>query len=64
MLESLRAYGTDRLASGDEQLDAAAALAAYALQVAEDAAPATRPGPMSERRFAGWTPKRRPCRRD
>ncbi len=44
MLESLRAYGADRLAAAGEQPKAAAALAAYALQVAEDAAAATRPG--------------------
>ena len=45
MLESLRTYGAGLLAFAGEQLDATAALAAYALQVAEDAAPATRPGP-------------------
>jgi len=44
MLESLRAYGADRLTSAGEQSEAAAALARYALQVAEQAAMATRPG--------------------
>jgi len=43
MLESLRAYGADRLASAGEQPAAAAALARYALHVAEQAAVATRP---------------------
>jgi non-specific serine/threonine protein kinase len=38
MLESLRAYGLDRLTAADEQPEAAAALAGHALQVAEQAA--------------------------
>jgi predicted ATPase/DNA-binding CsgD family transcriptional regulator len=38
MLETLRAYGVSRLADADEQLDAAAALAGFALQVGEQAA--------------------------
>ena len=38
MLETLRAYGPDRLAEAGEQPGAAAALARYALQVAEQAA--------------------------
>jgi non-specific serine/threonine protein kinase len=38
MLETLRAYGRDRLAEAAEQPGAAAALAGYALQVAEQAA--------------------------
>jgi predicted ATPase/DNA-binding CsgD family transcriptional regulator len=37
MLETLRAYGVGRLAESGEQPDAAAVLAAYALQVAEQA---------------------------
>jgi len=45
MLESLRAYGADRLASAGEQPAAAAALARYALQVAETSSVGTRPGP-------------------
>jgi predicted ATPase/DNA-binding CsgD family transcriptional regulator len=38
MLETLRAYGLDRLAEAGEQPAAAAALAAYALRIAEQAA--------------------------
>ena len=38
MLETLRAYGLERMAKADEQHPAAAALARYALQVAERAA--------------------------
>ena len=38
MLETLRAYGLDRLAQAGEQHDAAIALAGHALQVAEQAA--------------------------
>jgi predicted ATPase/DNA-binding CsgD family transcriptional regulator len=38
MLESLRAFGLDRLADAGEQPEAAAALAEYALRVAEQAA--------------------------
>jgi predicted ATPase/DNA-binding CsgD family transcriptional regulator len=38
MLETLRAYGADRLAEAGEQAGATAALARYALQVAEQAA--------------------------
>jgi predicted ATPase/DNA-binding CsgD family transcriptional regulator len=38
MLETLRAYGAERLAEAGEQDTAAAALAAYALRVAEEAA--------------------------
>ena len=40
MLETLRAYGADRLAEQGEQEEASAALANYALQVAEGAAAA------------------------
>ncbi len=38
MLETLRAYGADRLAEAREQAGAAAALAGYALRLAEEAA--------------------------
>ena len=38
MLETLRTYGAERLAEAGEQVGAAAALAGYALRVAEDAA--------------------------
>jgi predicted ATPase/DNA-binding CsgD family transcriptional regulator/DNA-binding XRE family transcriptional regulator len=42
MLETLRAYGAGRLAAAGEQDEAAAALARYALQVAEQAGPGVR----------------------
>ncbi len=46
MLETLRAFGTERLAEAGEQDDASAAMAAFALQLAEQAAAglATVPG--------------------
>ena len=53
MLETLRGYGAGRLAEAGEQDQAAAALAGYALEVAEKAAPGlqTRTG---EREAARW----------
>jgi predicted ATPase/DNA-binding CsgD family transcriptional regulator/transcriptional regulator with XRE-family HTH domain len=53
MLETLRAYGAERLAETGEQDQAAAALAGYALRVAEEAAAGlqTRTG---EREAARW----------
>ena len=53
MLETLRGYGAGRLAEAGEQDQAAAALAGYALRVAEKAAPGlqTRTG---EREAARW----------
>jgi non-specific serine/threonine protein kinase len=53
MLETLRAYGTERLAETGEQDQATAALAGYALRVAEEAAAGlqTRTG---EREAARW----------
>jgi predicted ATPase/DNA-binding CsgD family transcriptional regulator len=44
MLETLRAFGLDRLADAGEQAEAAAAVAQYALRVAEQAGPAMETG--------------------
>ena len=41
MLETLRAYGIEQMIQAGEQPDVAAALARYALQVAQEAAAAT-----------------------
>ena len=64
MLETLRAYGAGLLAEAGEQDGAAAALAGYALRVAEagrgrvaDQPPGRRPRP------AGWMPRTPPCGR-
>ena len=53
MLETLRAYGLDRLAEAGEQPVAAAALAQHALQVAEQAAAAMQTS-SGERAAARW----------
>jgi DNA-binding CsgD family transcriptional regulator/tetratricopeptide (TPR) repeat protein len=53
MLETLRAYGLDRLAEASGQPQAAAALAGHALQVAEQAAAGWDPG-TGERAAAQW----------
>ena len=63
MLETLRAYGLERLAEAGERPGAAAALARYALQVAEQAAAGlqTSAGELAAAR--GWTPKTPPSSR-
>ncbi len=53
MLETLRAYGTDRLAEAGEEHAAAAGLARYALQVATQAAEGMRTG-VGELAAARW----------
>jgi predicted ATPase/DNA-binding CsgD family transcriptional regulator len=53
MLETLRAYGADRLAEAGEQAQTAAALAGYALRVAEQAA-AVIETPAGELAAARW----------
>ena len=53
MLETLRAYGLERLAEAGEQAGAAAALARYALQVAEQAAAGLETS-AGERAAARW----------
>ena len=53
MLETLRAYGLERLAEAGEQPAAAAALACYALQVAEQAAAGMQASP-GELAAARW----------
>ena len=63
MLETLRAFGTERLAEAGERDAAAAAMAAFALGVAEQAAAGLAPFPGSRPRGGGWMPRTRPCTR-
>ena len=64
MLETLRAYGAGLLAEAGEQDGAAAALAGYALQVAEEAAAGLQTSTGEAGRGpAGWTPRTPPCGR-
>ena len=64
MLETLRAYGNRLLAQAAEQDQAAAALAMWALRVAEQAAAGLLASTAEELAAArSWTPRRPPCGR-
>jgi predicted ATPase len=59
MLETLRAYGTGRLAEAGEHDEVAAALAGYALGWPRRPRRGCRPGRGRPTPRAGWTPKTR-----
>jgi predicted ATPase len=63
MLETLRAYGAKLRAEAGEQDTADAALAAYALQVAEEAAAGLQTAPGRRPRPGSWTPRTPRCAR-
>ena len=63
MLETLRAYGAKLQAEAGEQDEAAAALAGYALRVAEQAAAGCGRAPGRWPRPGGWMPRTPPCAR-
>jgi predicted ATPase len=63
MLETLRAYGAERLAEAGEQPEKAAALARYALQVAEQAAAGIETPPGNSPPPGGWMLRTPPCTR-